>query len=252
MIKEKKRPYSIIGYSVFTIIPLLSVALWVFGGVAFLPYYLVTGLIASTIAFFFLQLKQNRLFWHFLAPCLTYFFTMGSGLAMITGALLALALGNTASADIIMALTLLFFICYSFFPLKYYYDDYHFTEKDRLKCFDFRNGTYFMSQQTIIDNKGLVRSGAFADYYSKSFLSKAHHGVIGLNILFPIGGGAIAIIAGRISKNFQLGIGVFAAFLSTVMFIQFGIAGVFNAWQVRQLEKKHGKKIHIIWGDEKE
>jgi hypothetical protein len=166
------------------------------------------------------------------------------GLALNTGALLILAFGKQASPDWIITGTLLFFALYCFFPLKYYHDDYHRTEKDRLKSFDFDNGTYDITAPSII------RGDAFADFYSKSLLSKAFTGIVGLHIIFPISGGAIAIIAGNISKNLQLGIGLAATFLSTILMIQFGIPGVFNAWQVLQLEKKYGKKIRILWGDE--
>jgi hypothetical protein len=246
MTTEQKRLYTLIGCGTFFTIPLWALGLWAFSCGVYIGYYVVIGIISELVAFGLLISQKNRLFWYFILILLSFLPSMVLGLALNTGAVLILAFGQYVSANLLMIGTLIFFTTYCYFPIKYYHDDYHKTEKHRLKSFDFEKGTY------DITNPTLLRNDSFADYYFKSFLSKTHSGVIKLYLLFPISGGAIAIIAGKISKNLQLGIGLAAFFLSTIMFIQFGIPGLFNAWQVRQLEKKHGKKIMIDWGDEKD
>lgn len=246
MTTEKKRLYAMVGWGILFTIPLWSSLVWAFGGGPYLLPYWIVGLTCEIIAAIMLCYSNSSLFNYFVIGLLAYFPSMVLGLVFITGSLLILAFGGFASSNMIMVCTFLFFTAYSFFPLKYYHDDYHKTEKDRLKSFDFEEGTYDITKQS------LMRGDAFADYYAKSLLSKAYSGVIRLHLLFPISGGAIAIIAGKISKNLQLGIGLVAAFLATITFIQFGIPGFFNAWQVRRLEKRYGKRIRILWGDEKE
>jgi hypothetical protein len=246
MTTEKKRLYAMVGWGALFTIPLWSTLIWAFRGGTYLLSYWVVAFTCEIMAAIMLFYRDSYLFNYFVIGLLAYFPSMVLGLVLITGSLLILAFGGIVSPTLIMTFTLLFFATYCFFPLKYYYDDYHKTEKDRLKSFDFEEGTY------DITNQSLMRGDAFADYYTKSVLSKAYSGVIKLHLLFPISGGAIAIIAGNISKNLQLGIGLVAAFLATITFIQFGIPGFFNAWQVRQIERRHGKKIRILWGDEEE
>lgn len=244
MTTEKKRLYAMVGWGALFTIPIWSLGLWAFGsGSYLLPYWLV-AFTCEIIATIMLCYRNGSLFNYFVIGLLAYFPSMVLGLAFNTGATLILAFGEYLPSDLIMSATLFFFCVYCFFPLKYYHDDYHRTEKDRLKSFDFDAGTY------DITNQSLMRGDAFADYYTKSLLSKAYTGVVRLHLLFPISGGAIAIIAGNISKNLQLGIGIAAFFVSTITFIQFGIPGFFNAWQVHKLEKRYGKRIRILWGDE--
>ena len=246
MTTEKKRLFSIVTWSTLFTIPLWSLGLWAFSAGVYLPIYIVVSVFFGITVYGLLAFCRGSLFWYFTICMLAYFPTMVLGLAFNTGSLLIIAFSQYISSTWIMNGTLLFFALYCVFPLKYYHDDYHRTEKDRLKSFDFDEGTYDITKQS------LMRGDAFADFYTKSFLSKAYSGVIKLHLLFPISGGAIAIIAGNISKNLQLGVGLAAFFLSTITFIQFGIPGFFNAWQVHQLEKRYGKKIRILWGDEKE
>lgn len=245
MTTEKKRLFSIVTWSTFFIIPLWSLALWAFNAEDYLaPYWIIAG-IGATMSFVFL-LRKEYLLWYFLAGTISALSSIIVGLAFITGALLIMAFSENVSPNTIMIITFVIYAIYSVFPLKYYYNDYHRTENDRMKSFDFENGTYDIKSQSI------VRGDAFADFYTKSFLAKAHYGVIRLHLIFPISGGAIAIIAGNISKNLQLGIGIVAVILTSVLFIQIFSLGFFNAWQVRQLEKRYGKRIRILWGDEKE
>lgn len=233
-----------VGWGTFFTIPLWSLMLWAFGGGVYLLPYWVVACTCEIIAAVMLRYRKDFLFNYFVINLLAYFPSMVLGLVLVTGALLILAFGSFISPILIMSSTLFFFCAYCFFPLKYYRDDYCRTENDRFKSFDFEDGTYDIAHQS------LTRGDAFADFYAKSILSKAYSGVIRLHLLFPISGGAIAIIAGKISRDLQLGIGLVAAFISTITFIQFGIAGFFNAWQVRKLEKRYGKRIRIVWGDE--
>ncbi len=246
MTTEKKRLYAMVSWGALFTIPLWSLLIWAFGGGRYLIPYWTMAFTCEIIATTMIFNRNDSLFNYFAIGLLAYFPSMVLGLSLITGTLLILAFGNIISPGLIMAFTLIFFAVYCLFPLKYYHEDYQKTEKDRLKSFDFEEGTY------DVTNQSLMRGDAFADYYTKSLLSKAYSGVIRMHLLFPIGGGAIAIIAGNISKNLQLGIGLVAAFLATITFIQFGIPGFFNAWQVRQLEKRYGKRIRILWGDEEE
>lgn len=225
-------------------IPLCTGGLFSFYAKAYIFPYLTFAYSLHLIAILILFFRRNYLFWYFTIPILTAFTSLVLGLTLNTGALLVLAFGKYFPSHSILIGTLVFFAVYCYFPLKYYHDDYHRTEKDRLKSFNFDKGTYDITHPT------LLRGDSFADYYAKSFLSKAHYGVIRFHLLFPIGGGAIAIIAGKISNNLQLGIGLIASFLSTILFIQIVIPGIFNAWQVHLLEIKHNKKITIDWGEE--
>ena len=246
MTEEKKRLFAIVAWSTFFIIPLWSLSLWAFSAKSYLIIYWIVAFTGSSYSFFLALFRKKFIFSYYIAVTTVLFTTMTFGLALITGALLILAFGKNYSPNLIMILALLAYAFYCIFPLKYYHADYYRTEKDRLKSFDFEKGTYDIKSQSI------VRGEAFADFYTKSFLSKAHYGVIRLHLLFPISGGAIAIIAGNISKSLQLGIGIIAAILTTVLLIQGFSLGIFNAWQVRKLEKHYGKKIRILWGDEKE
>jgi len=244
MTTEEKRLVSIVFWCTLVIVPLWSIILWGIGGDRYLiPYLIVSGSgsIASIVICLF---RRNFLFWYFFCGTLALFTTMTLGISLITGVLLIVAFGRQAPSDIIMLSTLLAYAIYFIFPTRYYYDDYHRTEKDRLKSFDFSNSTYDIKRQSI------VRGDAFADFYTKSFLSKVHYGAIRLHIIFPIAGGAVAIIAGNISKNLQLAIGITATVLTTILLIQIFSLGSFNTWQVYRLEKKYGKKIMIDWGDE--
>lgn len=246
MTTDQKRLYSIVGWSSFLMIPISSVGLYAFYAKSFIIPYLIFAYAIHIFAFFLTIFKRHDLFWYFFIIVATMSTSMALGFVLNTSALLVIAFGKYIPGNWILIGTLIYFTLYCYFPLKYYYIDYHRTEKDRLKSFDFEKGTYDITHPT------LLRGDSFADYYEQSFLAKAHYGVIRFHLLFPISGGAIAIIAGKISRNLQLGIGLIAAFLSTIMFIQFVIPGFFNAWQVRQLEKKHGKKIMIDWGDGKD
>lgn len=244
MTTEEKRLFSIVSWCTLFIIPLWSIVLWALDGNRYLIPYLIVSGSGSIASIVLLLFRRNFLFWYFICGTLALFTTMTLGISLITGVLLIFAFGKYVPPNIIMLSTLLVYVTYFIFPIKYYYNDYHKTEKDRLKSFDFKNNTYDIKQQSI------VRGDAFADFYVKSFLSKAHYGIIRLHIIFPIGGGAIAIIAGNISKNLQLTIGVSAVVLTTILFIQIFSLGFFNAWQVYRLEKKYGKKIMIDWGEE--
>ncbi|HLV33139.1 MAG TPA: hypothetical protein VKY57_16345 [Chitinispirillaceae bacterium] len=244
MTEEKKRLYTISLVCTITMTPVWSLGLYAFGSTQFLKQYLVFSIFSGFLAIILLLLKKDYLFWYFNICLLSYIPSMIVGMALNTGALLILAFNEYASPSWLMAGTLLFYLVYCYFPIKYYYNDYHRNEKARLKSFDFDKGTY------DITHPSLIRSDAFSDYFFKSFLSKAYTGIVRFHLLFPISGGAIAIIAGKVSKNFQLGIGLAAIFLSTITFIQFGIPGIFSAWQVYRLEKRYGKKIMIDWGED--
>jgi hypothetical protein len=243
MITAKKRLFSIIGWSSFLVIPLWARCIWVFGGDQLVLPYLLCAYLLEILSVTILFVRRDSLFWYFSAILFSAFPSLVLSFALITGTLLMKAFGQYLSPNIVSFLTLCFYTIYCFFPFNYYYNDYHRTKKERLKSFDFNRGTYDISSQSII------RGDAFADYYTKSILSKINYGIIRLHLLFPISGGAIAIIAGKISKSLQLGIGLFAFITLTILFIQGLMAGVFNAWQVRQLEKLYGKKIKIDWGE---
>jgi hypothetical protein len=244
MSTAKNRLNMIATWCTITVVPLWCLGLWGFGGTNFIKPYCFLSVTSGIAAIVLLLLRKNYLFWYFIIILLSYFPSMVLGLILNTSLVLILAFGNHISHNLIMAITFLFFGSYCYFPLKYYHDDYYRTEKDRLKSFNFQDGLYDITKSS------LLRGDAFSDYYFKSFLCNAYSGIVKLYILFPLSGGAIAIIAGNISKNLQLGIGLFAFFISTITFIQFGIPGFFNAWQVYRLENKYGKKIMIDWGEE--
>ena len=246
MTDEEKSLFTIVGWGTLFTIPLWAIGLWGFGSPQFIRPYCVVSIISSLLAVVLLICKRNYLFWHFVIAMLGYVPSMVLGMALNTGAVLIIVYGKHLSPNLIMTGTVLFFASYCYFPLKYYHDDYYRTEKDRLKSFDFDEGTY------DITSPSLTRGDAFSDFFFKSFLSKAVIGVVRFHLIFPISGGAIAIIAGKISKNLQLGVGLAAFFLSTIMIIQFGVPGIFVAWQVYRLEKRYGKKIMIDWGEEEE
>ncbi|MBN1603125.1 MAG: hypothetical protein JW915_16070 [Chitinispirillaceae bacterium] len=244
MTTEKKRLYAIVAWSSFFAIPISAGGLFAFYAGAYIKPYLITAYISHFFALLVLIFRRNHLFWYFTIILFTLFTSLALGFALNTGALLVLAFGKYVPANLILIGTLTYFMVYCYFPFKYYYYDYHRTENDRLKSFDFKNGTYDIKHPT------LLRGDSFADYYTMSFLAKAHYRVIKFHLFFPISGGAIAIIAGKLSKNIQLSIGLLAAYLSTILFLQIVIPGIFNAWQVYRLEKKYGKKIIIDWGKE--
>src|SRR5690554_1546849 len=244
MTEKKKRLFSIVGWGTLFSIPLWALVLWGFGSSQFIKPYCILSISCGFSATILLLFRRNYLFWYFNICLLSYIPSMIVGMALNTGALLILAFNEYASPSWLMAGTHLFYLVYCYFPIKYYCNDYHRNENARLKSFDFDKGTY------DITHPSLIRSDAFSDYFFKSFLSKAYTGIVRFHLLFPISGGAIAIIAGKVSKNFQLGIGLAAIFLSTITFIQFGIPGIFSAWQVYRLEKRYGKKIMIDWGED--
>jgi hypothetical protein len=246
MTTEKKRLYSIVVYSSLFAIPLSAIGLYAFYASAYIKPYLIFAYTFHLLAVFLIIFKRNSLLWYFSIILLTAFSSLTIGFALNTGALLILAFGKYVPANWILIGTFAYFALCCISPLKYYHDDYHKTEKKRLKSFDFEKGTYDITTPT------LIRSDAFADYYETTFYAKVNRGIITFYLLFPISGGAIAIVAGKISKSLQLGIGIGAAILSTLFFIHCILPGVFNVWQVRQLEKKCGKKIMIYWGDSEE
>lgn len=240
MTEEKRRLYGIVGWSTL-VIPIWVFCLWASKGERYIISYLFISIISEFLAIFLLLIRKNYLFWYFIIGFLAYFPSMVLGISLNIITLLIIAFGRMVSPNLIIICTLLFIGFYCIIPLNYYLNDYRLTKKQRLKSFDFDKGSYDITHPSI------VRSDAFADFYFKSFLFKAHHGLVKFHLIFPISGGAIAIIAGNISKNFQLGIGLVAMLLTVVLSIQGTIVGPLNAWIVYRLEKRYGKKIIIDW-----
>jgi|GEM_PF-2725945 len=246
MTTEKKRYVTVVFCNACFLIPFWSIALWAFSDNRYLVHYWVVSVTGAVLSAVLLIFRRDSIFWYFVAFAAGAFTSIVYGLSLVTGTLLILAFKNRLPSGFIMVSTLLVYAVYLVFPLKYYLNDYYRTEKDRLKAFDFDEGTYNIKESSI------TRSDAFADYYFESLLSKTHYGLMRLYLLFPIGGGAIAIIAGKISKNFQLGLGIISVILTNILFIQMYAPVIVNILQVHRLEKRYGKKIMIDWGEEEE
>jgi hypothetical protein len=138
---ERKRYVTVVFCNACFLIPFWSIALWasvitIFSALLGIS---VTGAVLSAVLLIF---RRDSIFWYFVAFAAGAFTSIVYGLSLVTGTLLILAFKNRLPSGFIMVSTLLVYAVYLVFPLKYYLNDYYRTEKDRLKAFDFDEGTY--------------------------------------------------------------------------------------------------------------